>query len=758
MHFFVSPLSSVTLCFLSLLACFSRVDGGVLDDFLNPPATFSSALDPERSVIITYKQRKARKLTVIDLLDEIPELVAYGSAAPTKVLSELTSDTFDLFHRIVNRNSALRTLRRDLQDFSDSYSSVVKAAAALSPFQSVYLRNLDMEVLRSPDGMSRTDFMDILRNNEQVASIWADETIEGFSGETATVPTFSREAIDVAANVSHAPHPRSLGSANILPQDPYFFEQWPHTDSAHFGIRTPEAWQLWTGAELAERFVVAIIDSGVDYEHSDLKNQLWKNPGETNCFDGIDDDKNGYVDDCMGWDFVDEDNLPLDRHGHGTASAGIIAAEAGNLNGITSVCWGCELMVLRALNDKIQGTVSNFVRAVEYAVARGAKVSNNSYGGRTSRFGALEAAVEKARQHGMLFVAAAGNYQENNDNDQHPTYPASYDLDNVISVAAITEKGELAPFSSYGKDTVHLAAPGDRIFTTFAGGDYREMKGTSFAVPFVSASAALLWSREPSLSYRDVARRIVRNARKVEGVEDLTITGGSMDIFSALQASDFPAKGGTTPVPASPDAPPVPLKLSCATTDPCPWNADCVDTDLGPRCRCSRGWRSNGYNCVDEDECNEPLNPCEGTPGSTCLNTPGGYECVCRAGYQKLANGQCEDVNECLSDASACPSMAACINLPGAFECRCPHMSAWDSASKCLELNLPTSGPCRGNGNCGVNSLCQVTGWFFLPTPTHRAFRAGARQHNRSTIGHHKAPVVGRLCLLPFFQCVVVFL
>jgi subtilisin family serine protease len=227
-------------------------------------------------------------------------------------------------------------------------------------------------------------------------------------------------------------------------------------------ISAPEAWDLRTDCASV---VVALIDSGVDFQHPDIAANVWSNPAEVPA-DGIDNDGDVYVDDVMGWDFVDGDALPMDSHGHGTHVAGTVAAVGNNARGVTGVCWTGNLMVLRVFDALGVATVSDIISAMDYARTHGAKIINASYAG--ENFSQFEYdGISRCNAEGILFIAAAGN--EGTDNDASPSYPASYNLPNVIAVAATDEGDNLARFSNYGRTSVDVAAPGTNIYSTKPG-------------------------------------------------------------------------------------------------------------------------------------------------------------------------------------------------------------------------------------------------------------------------------------------------
>ena len=225
-------------------------------------------------------------------------------------------------------------------------------------------------------------------------------------------------------------------------------------------IDAPEAWDITTGSD---NVVIAVIDSGVAYDHPDLKDNIWTNPGETSCTDGIDNDGNGYVDDCKGWDFVGNDNAPYDFNGHGTHISGTIAAKGNNGLGVVGVNWNVRIMPIRTFDASGSGTTANFISGIQYATQGGANIINGSWGSYTYNQ-ALFDAITDFGQAGGLFIAASGN--ESNNNDLYPSYPGSYSSPYIISVAATDQNDTLASFSNYGATSVDVGAPGVNIYST----------------------------------------------------------------------------------------------------------------------------------------------------------------------------------------------------------------------------------------------------------------------------------------------------
>ncbi|MEZ4770747.1 MAG: S8 family serine peptidase [Caldilineales bacterium] len=297
-------------------------------------------------------------------------------------------------------------------------------------------------------------------------------------------------------------------------------------------VRAPDAWTRGTGSN---DIVVAVIDTGADFNHPDLTDNIWANPGEIPG-NGIDDDGNGYIDDVHGWDFYDYDNNPMDGGAHGTHVSGTICAKGNNEIGVTGVTWDCQLMILRFMGPS-GGSTSDAIMALEYAVNRHARISNNSWGnGELSN--SLRNAIRKAGSSGHLFVAAAGNSRQNIDDT--PFYPAAFNLDNIISVAAIDSADHPAGFSNWGPTSVDLHAPGVAIVSTVPLQSYASSNGTSMAAPYVTGAAALLLSMRPELTTDELSSLLLATTRPVPELAGLTATGGELDVAAAAALVPMP--------------------------------------------------------------------------------------------------------------------------------------------------------------------------------------------------------------------------
>ncbi|MCH7568552.1 MAG: S8 family serine peptidase [Nanoarchaeota archaeon] len=348
---------------------------------------------------------------------------------------------------------------------------------------------------------------------------------------------------DVVLRLNAATTPGSTITRNIpSPNDPLFSQQW-----ALQNINAPEAWVYTTGSP---DVVVAIIDSGVDYNDPDLANNMWINKDEIPN-NGIDDDNNGYIDDVLGWDFVDNDNDPMDdpTRPHGTYTAQVVGAVGNNGIGIAGVNWNIKMIPLKILSNFRQtplGFASNIIRALQYATDKGVRISSNSYGLNIPFIQSLYDAFNQAKTYSHLAIFAAGN--SGSDNDLIPQYPCSFDSDNIICVAATNENDQLAnrnysSFSSnYGLTTVDLGAPGVDIMVSSGG----RVSGTSFSAPHVSGIAALILSIHPDWNYQQIRTKILASVRNVNSLSGITVTGGITDAKNSV-IGGLPADFETIP-------------------------------------------------------------------------------------------------------------------------------------------------------------------------------------------------------------------
>ncbi|REJ47775.1 MAG: subtilase [Microcystis flos-aquae DF17] len=325
-----------------------------------------------------------------------------------------------------------------------------------------------------------------------------------------------------------------------FPNDPSFNQLWGLHNTGQSGgtpdadIDAPEAWDIQTGNP---NLVIGVLDTGVDYNHQDLVGNIWTNPGEI-ANDGIDNDGNGYIDDIRGWDFAYNDNNPSDVDGHGTHVSGTIAGKGNNGVGVTGVAWNAKIMPLKFLDDTGSGTLSNAILAINYATAKGVKLTNNSWGGGPYTQ-ALYDAINAAGQAGALFIAAAGNNSANAD--INPMYPAAYNLDNIVSVASTTRTDSLSWFSNYGLNSVDLGAPGSDIYSLAPGGGYATLSGTSMASPHVAGAAALLWSQNPTWTAQQVKNALMNTGDSIAALAGKTVSGKRLNVFNALAAANLPS-------------------------------------------------------------------------------------------------------------------------------------------------------------------------------------------------------------------------
>jgi subtilisin family serine protease len=329
-----------------------------------------------------------------------------------------------------------------------------------------------------------------------------------------------------------------LGRSAAHPDDPMFNEQWSLENTGQSGgksqadISALRAWAKTTGSD---KVVVAVIDSGVDYTHQDLMNNIWVRPPNMEEYT---DDELGTIDDTYGFNAISDNGDPMDQNGHGTHCAGIIGAEGGNGLGIAGVNWKVEIMPLKFIDASGSGTTKDAIKAINYVIDRkragvNVRIISASWGS-TMYSKALEDVIREAGEEGILFIAASGNASA--DADKSPHYPASYDLPNVISVAALNRHDQLAPFSNYGAKRVHIAAPGAEILSTWLNGDFREASGTSMATPEVAGVAALVLSSDSDLSMKALRERLLNSVDKLDSLAGKVSSGGRINAAKAVGA------------------------------------------------------------------------------------------------------------------------------------------------------------------------------------------------------------------------------
>ncbi len=322
----------------------------------------------------------------------------------------------------------------------------------------------------------------------------------------------------------------------VLPNDPMFEDQWALNNVGQNGGKENahvDALKAWLKTQGSQDVVVAVLDSGVDYTHPDLISNMWIRPDNIPQYQ---DDELGTFNDKNGFNATDNLSDPMDDNGHGTHCAGIIGAEGNNGQGISGVNWKVEIMPLKFIGRGGFGSTKDAIEAINYAVNRkragvNVRVINASWGS-TMYSKPLEDAIRAAGEEGILFVAAAGNNSTNNDSRPH--YPSNYKLSNVISVAALDRNDQMASFSNFGIKTVHIAAPGKDILSTWLNEGYREASGTSMATPYVAGVAALILANESDLTIAQLREKILQSVDKLDSLDGKVENGGRINAAKAL--------------------------------------------------------------------------------------------------------------------------------------------------------------------------------------------------------------------------------
>lgn len=384
-------------------------------------------------------------------------------------------------------------------------------------------------------------------------NIFSNPSLAKARQNKALVQYIQKMNIGTTAKLADNP-PIPNAPANVNGADPLYSKQWGMVDN---GLEN--ALKINGG----QKMIVAVIDTGVDYTHEDLLPNMWRNTNEIPD-NGIDDDKNGFVDDIVGWDFLKNDNKPYDlastdlgdiinggNPGHGTHCAGNVGARGNNGKGISGVHPTAEIMALRFIGDE-GGSTTGAIGAIRYAVDNGAKVLSNSWGSEGEDPAeaadnlALQEAIQYAMDKNVLFIAASANSGKDNDKDPKRAFPASYPHDNIISVAAIDSKNGLASFSNYGATSVDIGAPGVKIFSTTVGNNYSDTvielfganwDGTSMACPHVAGAAALYWSAHPEKTWQQVKAAILTSAKPIPSLKGKTLTGAKLSVEELMKVN-----------------------------------------------------------------------------------------------------------------------------------------------------------------------------------------------------------------------------
>jgi subtilisin family serine protease len=373
---------------------------------------------------------------------------------------------------------------------------------------------------------------------ESVSGLVALEDEDGLDAETVAGQYSTLPDVEYAEPVFKVQIDHGMPGKHKHADDERFAEQWSLENTgqdegkANADISALRAWAKTTGSR---KVVVAVLDSGVDYRHLDLIHNIWVRPADMAAYS---DDELGEFNDEHGFNAVDRLRDPMDDNGHGTHCAGIIGAEGNNNYGIAGINWNVEIMPLKFLNSNGSGTTKDAIEAINYAIDRKQKGVNiriiSASWGSTQKSRALSDAIKRAGDEGILFVAAAGN--NGDDSDKRPHFPAGYNLPNMVAVAALDRNDRLASFSNYGAKSVHIAAPGKEILSTWLDGEFYVASGTSMATPEVAGVAALILSTNPKMSVKELRDRLFNSVDKLDSLKGKVVTGGRINAAKAVGA------------------------------------------------------------------------------------------------------------------------------------------------------------------------------------------------------------------------------
>lgn len=359
---------------------------------------------------------------------------------------------------------------------------------------------------------------------QTVEALMADDAVEH------AAPDYIMSALPMATATVTPP-----AATNATPNDPLLNQLW--------GMKNIGAMQVWPDINQSPNVIVAVIDTGVDYQHPDLKDNMWSS-------------RNG----SHGYDFFDDDEDPMDEQDHGTHCAGTIAGMGDNGVGVVGVNWKTRIMAMRFLGPDGSGSTSDAVKCIDWAVANGAHILSNSWSGPDTS-PELAEAITRAMNKGVLFVAAAGNTEGGHNNDTSPYYPASHKQPNIITVAAIDVNNAAGSFTHFGKTSVDIGAPGVGIVSTVRNGKYAKFDGTSMACPHVAGAAALVWSKafatpaQNPTQMSTVRDLIYANARPIPSLKNFwgytapaRIPGSVLDISFLTASPGSPPNGSPSTI------------------------------------------------------------------------------------------------------------------------------------------------------------------------------------------------------------------
>ncbi|HEX8096879.1 MAG TPA: S8 family serine peptidase, partial [Pyrinomonadaceae bacterium] len=390
-----------------------------------------------------------------------------------------------------------------------------------------------VEIIKSIAANHNDEFEDEI---ESVSGLVVIEDEDGLDAESVAAEYRQLANVEYAEPNYEVRLDHEDGGKHRHANDPMFGDQWSLENAGQQGGKAGadiRALRAWARTQGSDEVVVAVLDTGVDYAHRDLANNVWLRPESLGEYT---DDELGTFDDARGFSAVTDD--PMDDNGHGTHCAGIIGAEGDNGEGIAGVNWKVSILPLKFMDANGSGTTADAIECINYVIERkragvNVRIISASWGS-TQRSKALEDAIREAGEAGILFVAASGN--ASTDNDKAPHFPASYDLPNVISVAALNRKDELASFSNFGAKSVHVAAPGAQILSTWLNNSFEEHSGTSMATPEVAGVAALVLSVEPNLSVKELRERIFKSVDRLDSLKGRVSTGGRVNAAKAVGA------------------------------------------------------------------------------------------------------------------------------------------------------------------------------------------------------------------------------